>query len=107
MQRHNAALQRKAQAAMALEQENALLQSQLNSLTEREVRRQLLQTSGHSNGSVSHWEEVGLPGSGWQHRRGRILISGGHSPPCCRAGSEGGSRDDSREAGPPWGPQHS
>lgn len=41
LQRHNAALQRTAQAAMALEQENALLQSQLDSMTEREVGRQL------------------------------------------------------------------
>ena len=41
LQRHNTALQRKAQAAMALEQENALLQSQLDSMTEREVGRQL------------------------------------------------------------------
>ena len=32
-------LQRKAQAAMALEQENALLKSQLDSMTEREVGR--------------------------------------------------------------------
>ena len=53
LQRHNAALQRKAQAAMALEQENALLLSQLDSMTEREVGRQLPTNMRKSTSKIS------------------------------------------------------
>ena len=78
LQRQNARLRRKAEAAMALEQENATLKSQLHDMASQMVRRALLPFAAFGDHVCAY--TFSLP-SIIRHRMSSVLSS---ACPCCR-----------------------